>query len=274
LFLASIQLRDYANGNVLEHVAFHCVEVSLVTLRTLFILSLVLCFDPHHAEAKGKRLELAAINWPPIYGQNIPKNGFFTELCREAYRRAGYDIKLIFLPWSRVIYETKKGKYDGVLGAYYNDERSQHFIYSDVVIINEEIFIRREETKFSSTALDVLKRHRVVALRGSAQAQELINAGFAVDEVTSHSQSISMLLAKRHDLALVGKPFYLHYLLHEGQNNKDKLAIINPPFKSYQLFTLLSRKRKNAHYIMKQFNAALQQMKDDGTYAEIIKRLN
>ncbi|NOR23845.1 MAG: hypothetical protein GQ542_05525 [Desulforhopalus sp.] len=53
---------------------------------------------------------MATLNWQPFYGENLPKNGFYAELSREAFKRAGYDLIITFVPWKRAVQMARTGK--------------------------------------------------------------------------------------------------------------------------------------------------------------------
>ena len=50
-----------------------------------------------HAE----NLTLATVDWPPFYASNLPENGFYTAITKEAFKRAGYDVQIEFVSWNQ-----------------------------------------------------------------------------------------------------------------------------------------------------------------------------
>ena len=81
------------------------------------------------AFSQDKKVTLATDPWPPYYGPDLENQGYFTEISRAAFQRAGYQLVVEFVPWKRALKMAKTGKYDGVLGAFYNDERTQWFTH-------------------------------------------------------------------------------------------------------------------------------------------------
>ena len=224
--------------------------------------------------AVSETISLATLNWQPFYGEDLPENGFFSALCREAFKRAGYEMELHFMPWKRALEMTKKGKYDGLLGAYYNDKRAESFYFTDPVSNNEESFIQKKGKGIAYTTLDDLKPYKIGGLRGSAPMAELLEQGFKAEETNDEIMSIKKLNADRLDLVIIGKQQFYYALSHDETlaSLKEAFEVIEPPFKSYGLFCPITKKKAEGNEIVKKFNQALKEMKSDGTYDKILAR--
>ena len=224
--------------------------------------------------ASSETISLATVDWPPIYGTELPENGFFAALSREVCKRAGYELEIAFVPWKRAVELAKRGKFDGILGAYYSDERAKYFNYPDPVVSNDEVFVQKKGQGITYTVVDDLKKFKIGGLRGSAQLEELEKMGFTVEATTDDIMSIKKLSANRIDLMIIGKAFLLYTLKNseEMHQYKEAFEILEPPYKSYELYCPISKKIENSEKIVEQFNAALQSMKGDGTYQSTMER--
>ncbi|MBF0572938.1 MAG: transporter substrate-binding domain-containing protein [Desulfamplus sp.] len=219
-------------------------------------------------------ITLATLDWQPFYASDLPENGFFAALSREAFKRAGYKMEIAFVPWKRALEMATKGHYDGLLGAYYNEERAGTFYFPDPVSKNDENFVQKKGAGISYTKLEDLKQYKIGGLRGSAPVVELLEKGFKVEETRIDELSIKKLNAGRIDLIIIGKQ-QLNYLLSNVEDLKTlqgAFEIIEPPFQSLDLFCPITKKRADGQEIVKNFNKALQEMKADGTYDKILKR--
>ena len=224
--------------------------------------------------AFGEKLILATLNWEPFYGENLPENGFFAALSREAFKRAGYDLKIEFMPWKRALELAKRGKYDGILGAYYNDERARYFYFTEPVSQNEEVFIQKKGRGISYGNLDELKRYKVGSLLGSAQGKALLDLGFTVEDAPDEIMNLRKLDAGHIDLFVLGKQ-QLYFKLKNVETLKplqDAFEVLDPPFKSFDLYCPITKKRADGEEIVKKFDAALKEMKADGTYDSILEQ--
>lgn len=238
-------------------------------LTTLMILCF--CFS---STSMAEKLTFATLNWEPFYGENLPENGFFAALSREAFKRAGYDLELEFMPWKRALELAKRGKYDGILGAYYNKDRTESFYFTDPVSQNEEVFIQKKGRGITYSNLDELKKYKVGSLLGSAQGKELGEMGFSVEDAPDEIMNLKKLNAGRVDLFVLGKQ-QLYFKLKNVETLKplqDAFEVLDPPFKSFDLYCPITKKRADGEEIVKKFNAALNEMKSDGTYNKILER--
>lgn len=222
----------------------------------------------------AEKITLATLNWQPFYGEDLPENGFFAALSREAFKRAGYEMELEFMPWKRALEMAKKGKYDGLLGAYFNEDREKEFFYTDSIARNEESFFQKKGKNIKYENIDELKQYKVGGLRGSAPVKALQEKGMTLEEVPDDILNIKKLVGDRIDLIIAGKQqlFYNLNNMADLQKFVGKIEAVEPPFKSYDLYCPISKKRSDGTNIVTKFNKALQEMREDGSYDEILKR--
>lgn len=222
----------------------------------------------------SETLNMTSVNWEPFYGENLPENGFFPALAREAFKRAGYEITISFRPWKRALEMARKGKYDGLVGAYYNEDRANTFYFTDPVAESEEVFVQNKGRGIVYKNLEELKKYEIGGIRGSAQIDELRNMGFQTEVATNYIMNIKKLNANRFDLLIIGKQKLFYDLENHKEFKKFKgtFEILEPPFKSYDIFCLITKKRADGQEIVGKFNKALQEMKADKTYGKILER--
>lgn len=240
-------------------------------LVTYFITILIIMCT---GNAFGTTVTLATMNWQPFYGENLQEGGFFTALSREAFKRAGYELKVVFVPWKRAVEQAKNGHYDGLLGAYFIDERTEYFNFTDSIAKNEEFFIQRKGGGITYAQIEDLKKYTIGGIRGGVQVSELIQKGFNIDVATDEIGNIKKLNAKRVDLIIMGKQ-QLHYLLRNNEElkqSKREVQFLIPPFKTYDLFNTITKKIVGGEDIVRKFNKALKDMRADGSYDKILKR--
>lgn len=235
-------------------------------MKKIFFLGFVLFFLLSFVPGKlfGETLHLATQNWEPFYGDTLPENGFFTALSKEAFKRAGYNIEVKFLPWKRAVEMARRGKYDGILGAFYSDDRANSFYFMDPIAQSDMVFVQREGRGIIYSELAELKQYKVGGTRGDAQVAELRKIGFDIEVTTDDIMNIKKLNLDRVDLIIIGKQ-YLLYILKNNEEFKDikPFEILEPSFKSSYLYCPITKKRPDAEEIIKKFNKALQDMKSD-----------
>lgn len=95
---------------------------------TVFGLSFYLV--PSSFSLYAERIVLVSSNYHPHYAEDLPQQGAVTEIVRQAFALQGIQIDVVFMPFGRAIYESKQGNYTGLIAAWYDDERVEHFLYS------------------------------------------------------------------------------------------------------------------------------------------------
>lgn len=238
------------------------------------ILAITLC-SASWAAAK-KTIKLATLNWPPFYSESLPENGFFTAISREAFKRAGYDLEVQFIKWDEALEEAKKGNFDGLLGAYHDDERAKSFDFTDPIATNEEVFFAKKGSGITFKNVEDLKKYKFGALKGGVQGKELRDKGLTVVDTDSDLENFEKLSQGGIGLYLFGKQNFNYQVATstEWKPLKDSVEMIEPPFKTYEMFCALTKRMPDSGRIVEQFNKALEEMKADGTYGEILKRFN
>lgn len=226
--------------------------------------------------ASAEKLRLVTVNWEPFYGDSLPQNGFFSALSIEAFKRAGYETELHFIPWKRAITDAKQGHYDGILGAYFEEERTKYFAYTDVIYSAEEVFIHRANQHIPYTTLNDLKIYKIGGLAGAAPIEELSALGFKTQPTSTELASLRKLAIGRIDLMVIDKARFYYDLKNKPDLSQyqDTFEVLSPAFKQYEMYNPISLKRDDAHEITERFNKALETMKFDGTYESILHRFD
>ena len=101
-------------------------------MKALRALVLLFVLAGSSSLASESKIEIVADNYPPYYGQDLPKGGVLTEIVVEAFGRAGYAVELKFAPWKRALEGAKTGKYEGIFTLWYRAEREEWFAYSEL----------------------------------------------------------------------------------------------------------------------------------------------
>ena len=78
---------------------------NLVRLWRLSWIGMVFALVPAWAADTGPRplVRLAVSEWPPFAGEHLPGNGVGVDTLRQMLARAGYQLELVWLPWTRAV---------------------------------------------------------------------------------------------------------------------------------------------------------------------------
>lgn len=225
-----------------------------------------------HVLAQEKTINLATDPWPPYYGPDMDKEGYFTEIVTEAFKKAGYDCNIHFVPWKRALEMSKTGKYDGILGAFYTEERTKDFAYSEPISESHLAFFSKKGKGIRYQTLKDLSQYTIGVIRGYYHSEEFKEAtDLKKEEVNRAEQNIEKVLAGRIDL-FIDSQEVISYLLNTTLSRyQDELEMIEPIYRTNALYVLISKKHPQYQQIVNDLNQGLQMLKEDGAYDAIIE---
>lgn len=219
--------------------------------------------------ASVKELTMASLDWPPYVSSELKNQGYVTVLVKKIFQEAGYDVKLTFMPWTRVLNDVERGKIDIVASAYPNPERDRKFYISKPYTRAVLGFFKMKNKTINYTKIDDLKPYIIGVGRGYAHTPEFDSADYLKkEEVEKVEQNFLKLIAGRIHLAAGDRAngyFVLSKLLAETTDPKKKEALgeiefVSPPLIDFTLHVLVSRKIPNAKTYVKNFDEALARL--------------
>ena len=222
----------------------------------------------------ARTVTMCTLNWAPYYGEELPRNGFFTAIVRAAFERGGHSAETEFMPWARAMLEVEQGDRDVLLGAYYNEERARTYISSDTIYTDEVGIVAHENlglTEFDS--LRDLSDYTIGYGRGYSVNEEFDNAEY-LDKEPEESQVLNLrkLFAGRIDL-IAGSFASIQYVAREEGHDVDELVFLNPTLKENTLHIMISRAVEDGDELMADFHEGLAEIREEGTYDRILEEM-
>ncbi len=214
---------------------------------------------------------LASDPWQPHYGPDLVNQGYIVEVAREAFARAGHKLKVEFVPWGRAYKLSKRGVYDGLLGAFYTPERTEIFQYTQPIGQSRINLFWNKEDEFQFNRLSELKGLKIGIVKGYHYFDEFNQADYLIKMETYHSaENVDLLLKDRIDM-LIGAEEVVDYVLRSRfPESVNRVASLDIPLKVNELYIPISKSVADYQELVEGFNKALAEMKLDGTYIEII----
>jgi polar amino acid transport system substrate-binding protein len=226
---------------------------------------------PPRIASASKQVILATTEYPPYYGELLPNQGVITEIVREAFKHAGYEVKIKFLPWKRALEMTRQGEFNALFTAWYRKEREQWFGFSDPLpIVNEIGFYKRKDRKVSYRTIEDLQAYKIGIVRGYSNPAEFDRAKLDTEEVTEDRLNIQKLAVGRIDLALIDKIIGQHIIDTELPESAQKLEWLDPPLKIDNQYLMFSKKFDDYQEKIADFNRGLRQIIEAGIVKAII----
>jgi polar amino acid transport system substrate-binding protein len=188
-------------------------------------------------------------------------------VSEEAFQRTGNKFKLINLPSERSLVAANAGEIDGeglrvagLSGKYPN------LIQVPEAYIGISFVAFAKDATIKLGSWDDLKNYRVAFINGWKMFEKNASIARIVNKVDKPEQMFEMLLQDRVDLVL--------YTLADGnvylkKNSLTQIAPLKPALKDVDLYLYLHRKHEQ---LVPKLNQAIQAMKADGSYNQIISR--
>ncbi|MBI6954069.1 substrate-binding periplasmic protein [Pseudomonas sp. CCOS 191] len=230
----------------------------------------LLCAGPALAHDK---LRLVADSWPPFTDTSMPGGGLATSIVTTALTRAGYATEFEEVPWARALMGVGEGRYDVLINAWYNQERTLIGQFSATYLVNRIRLLKREGEAFAYARQADLYPYTIAVVRDYAYSPE-----FDSDErlnkvlVRNFSSAVRMLAAGRVNLAVEDEYVARYNLQREPQLVREGVAFVDPPLGENSLHILVSLKHPEHKKIVARFEKAIATMKADGSYARLMRQ--
>ena len=235
------------------------------------ILILIIFYCGSLFAANGK-ITISGTEWAPYTGKELPGKGFFTEITVNAFEAVGYKTQIKLVPWKRALINTKFGRFDALMGASYTKERTSYFAYPKYAWKNKmHLFSSRDKEGTFKTFKDLCPA-KIGILRGSFYTERLKEVGcLKLEEATQVAQNIKKLSKKRIQYMVDSKDAVLFFLKQNPKYN-DSIKIMNPPFETDKIYTVISKKNPDYQTLVNAFDKGIKIIKQDGRYKAILKK--
>ena len=162
-------------------------------------------------------------------GKNKPE-GFYNDIMRELFSRAGYSLKVKLMPFRRVLEMTRAGAVTGMIGVYFSPERGEFATYlRDVPLtkLSQFLFLNKDSSVSSPDPMK-LKGKRIAHKRGFIMSPEFDLAAksgvFRSLELESPEQMVKMMLSGRID-GFVHVPAHTFYYINKFDKQKSSKTL-------------------------------------------------
>ncbi|GFE48894.1 amino acid ABC transporter substrate-binding protein [Roseobacter cerasinus] len=240
--------------------------------RWMTCLSAALTLSASSAFATEKLL-VVADEWPPFSGATLPNMGISLDVTQAVLVRAGYQVELAILPWTRVVSGAKSGEYDIITSLFLDTEFEKSLTYSDPFFTTEVKFVRKAGSDIVFDGLDSLKPYVIAVGTGFLYEPEFDSATYLNKfEVTTAIQGVRMVAAGRVDLTLDSTDVIRHAIQSEAPQLIDQVELFGPPLATPEIHMAVSKTRTDHEEIAAAFNAALVEMKADGSLDALLQK--
>ena len=239
--------------------------------KLIFILFINILLSSAHLFADSKTVVAVSTGaYPPYYSKEMKNYGFIAEIVKEAFKRSGYNVEFLFVPWKRALMATQDGKYDALFTIWHRKEREKWFLFSSPLPSNTLVFFAMKKRSISFQKYIDLQKYRIGVVRGYSIPIKFEKLGIYLEEVTNNFQNMKKLIHGRVDLIVIDKLLGLHLIHTKHPEYKDEIEWLKPVIKEELQYLVISKKAKNSKNKINAFNAGLKEIKLDGTFEKIL----
>ena len=247
-------------------------------MRNYFLFLFVFIFTLKTYSAPLKVVFVADPWCPYTCHAGSDREGILIDVLRSALPSAKYIIEYKNLPWARAVEDTRHGKYNGIVGAFYSDAPDFIFPNKPIVEIQNHAFVLAqsnlkvwEDQYLKSKKIGLIQGYsygdkvdRQVALK-SSNLQIL-----AGDEILS--RLVKMLDAGRIDI-IIETPLVILEAIKDMKKNQADYRSLGPVSSlALGLHIALSPKNAASQSIKLDLDRGMSELKESGKLQKIFDR--
>ncbi|MEA2093225.1 MAG: transporter substrate-binding domain-containing protein [Pseudomonadota bacterium] len=212
-------------------------------------------------------------NWPPYAAKELPGQGLAVELVTTALQNAGYTVHLRVDSLDRIVEGIKLGVYDVFATPWYSDARNRYLDFSDPYLESTIRFIKRKETDFKYTGLAGLKGMTVGVVQDYAYDPAFSQAhDFNKISERNLIQNLLKLTQRRVQLTLDDELVLQYEINRFMPRAMENLELVQRPLALRGVHIGVSRENPEHAKIVADFNKAIKEMINDGSYSGIMQK--
>lgn len=234
---------------------------------TRFGLFLCLMFVATVASAQAIRV--VGDSWPPYVDKTLPDNGLAVAIVDAGLRKSGYTPDFRVAQWSKALAGAKAGLYDVVAAIWYSDERNDTLLFSEPFLENRVYFVKRRGSPVRFSNLNELSAYRIGVVRDFSYGPEIDNLSALKIPNNYVVQMLLGVVSGSLDLAVVEERVALFEMNRYMSNQAQDLEFVGQPVSVRGLRIAASRVYPGNEKLIADFNAAIEEMKTDGSFEKI-----
>jgi polar amino acid transport system substrate-binding protein len=222
----------------------------------------------------GNTIVLTTGEWAPYTSETLEEYGFFTEIVTAVFDEMGKTPKYVFYPWERAEKAVQDGAAWGAFPYSSNDERAKTFTWSDNIAYGQTEFFYYKPHMDTITweKLEDLEPYVLGTVTGYYQEAMFAEAKLNVDLSADEASGVKKLQAGRIDLFPMSDLVGWALIKELFPDEVDNFAVLDKPLERTELCIMVSKSDDEALKLLEEFNAALQTIKDNGVYEEILSK--
>jgi len=216
-------------------------------------------------------LRMVSNQWPPYVDSSLVGQGLAIEIVTKALQKKGYQSTLTIDSWPRALEGVEIGVFDATCAIWKTPEREQDLLFSEPYLKNKISFLKKKNLSINYHQLSDLQGFIIGVLRGYAYNDEFTQSRGLMKVPENYViQNLQKLNQGAIELTLGDERVINHVLKQYLPKQMHTFEFLSPALAYKDLYFAVSKSNKNAQVIIDDFNAALKEMQQDGSYDQII----
>ncbi|EMQ2876637.1 transporter substrate-binding domain-containing protein [Vibrio navarrensis] len=228
---------------------------------TFFSFILIALFS---SSSLANTVRLANGEWAPYQSKSLKHGGYISHLVTEAFAAEGYNVEFVYLPWKRGFEQTQDGELDGSFLWSRNEERAQHFFYSDKVLTLKTSLFQRKGAQIMWSKPEDLAKYAIGGVIGYAYGvEDLEKQGVVkISRISDADANYKKLAGGRLDIVLEDSNVGQTTVMRLGLT--DQIEMNDKPIVERDYFLIVPKKSPRAQEILDAFNRGLAKVLAEG----------
>ena len=211
--------------------------------------------------------------WAPFGGEELPNRGISLDVMTAVLTRAGYQVEAEIVPWERALNGIKNGHYDVIGNLFPEQSMAPYMVFSDPFYETQVQFIKHKGNNATYSDLDSLKPYSIAVGEGYFYEENFDQANHLDKQVvTTVVQGVRMVANGRVDLTLDSVDV-LNYVIHVQEPSLlERVELLPKPLAYQQVHMGIRKGLEGRDQLVADFNRVLNEMRDDGSLEEILKK--
>ncbi len=251
----------------------HLVPLALACIVLLF--ANVRLEADSNQPAEDKIPIVTGTSYPPYNDQNAPGGGLTVMLMEQVMERAGLETTTTILPWARALRETAQGKFAATYPYIQTPERAHDFLFSTILVkFNRHLLALPDTADQLQDINDLTGTTTCLPVSWavpSALVPLLEAERLSLQRVRDMPQCLSMLQAGRVDSVIANQELAHSLVIANGADpDRVRPGLKGQPVESMPFRILVSRNWPDASELLQRIDSALESMRGDGSYDQIV----
>jgi polar amino acid transport system substrate-binding protein len=218
-------------------------------------------------------LRVMASTSPPYVDRTLPEQGLAVEMARHLFSRTPYALEISFENWSRAIEGVRVGVYDALLAAWYSDERSADFLFSEPYLRGDLIIVKaRSDTQSYASLEDLAGKRLGVQLDYAYGIDFEAIPGLELVGANQLIENLLNLVNGKVDF-VIGDQRTMNQQIHAFLGQQvNRFEVLPIKLAGRDRHLAASREVAGHKEIIAAFNKALADSRADGSYQAILRK--